>query len=89
MKSLIDQLYSGEIYPAEKIVPADANFQKLSKQIADERAYLKKRLDEKDADQLENLNDMYMEICSMNCYAGFSYGFRLGAKLMEAILTEE
>lgn len=86
MKNLIDQLYSGEIYPAEKIVPTDADFQWVSEQIADGRSYLKKKLSAEDGDRLEKLNDMYMQVCSMNCYAGFSNGFRLGALLLIEIM---
>lgn len=89
MKSLIDQLYSGEIYPAEQIIPAAPNYRALSNEIGEERERLKKLLNKEDSDRLQELNDKYLEICSMNCYAGFSCGLKLGAMLLIEILGDK
>lgn len=88
MNSILEQLYSGEIYPAEQIVPADADYRPVSGQIADGREYLKTKLSAEDSDRLEKLNDDYLSVCSMNCYAGFSYGLKLGATLLMELMGE-
>lgn len=89
MKTIIDQLYSGEIYPAEQILPTSPKYRPTSLKIGQEREELKKKLCKEDADRLEELNGLYLDICSMNCYAGFAYGLKLGAMLLTEIMDEK
>lgn len=82
MNDILDRLYSGAIYPAEQIVPADPKFRPTHKKISEEREYLKQKLSPEDAARLEEINDLYLDSVSMNCYAGFTYGFKLAVRLM-------
>lgn len=88
MNNILEQLFGGEIYPAEQIIPADPAYRPTSLKIGEERENLKKKLCEEDSERLEKLNDMHMEVCSMNCYAGFSYGLKLGVLLMFELFQE-
>ena len=89
MKDLIGQLYGGEIHPAEQIIPMEPGYRPLTRKISEEREYFKRKLCEEDRKRLEKLHDMYMEHCSMECYAGFSYGFKLGAVLLMELLNDQ
>lgn len=88
MNDLLNQLYSGGIYPAEQIVPADPRFRPTHKKISEEREYLKQKLSSEDAARLEELDGLYLDSLSMNSYAGFSYGFKLAIQLMCESLSE-
>lgn len=89
MSNILDQLYSGEIYPAEQIVSTDPEYRPTHKKISEGREYLKQKLSPEDAARLEELDGLYLESISMNCYAGFSCGFKLAVQLMCESLSED
>lgn len=89
MNDILDRLYSGEIYPAEQIVPTDPQYRPTHQTISEEREYLLHKLSAEDAERLRNINDLYLESMSMNCYAGFSYGFKLAVRLMCESLSND
>ncbi|MFI8715678.1 hypothetical protein QIH01_08505 [Brevibacillus brevis] len=79
-KTLLQQLYDGEIYPAEQIVPKSPEYTELLRKLGTEKQYLRERFDE--------MGDMHLEIASLCGYEDFAYGFRLGAGLMiEALVS--
>ena len=59
------------------------------REINEEQNYLYELLDETDGRRLEHLGKLYMEENAMDCYAGFAYGFRLGARMMCEIFAKE
>ncbi len=79
-KTLLQQLYDGEIYPADQIVPKNPQYRELCRKLGQEKQYLRERFDE--------MGDMHLEIASLCGYEDFAYGFRLGAGLMiEALVS--
>lgn len=89
MKTILEELYSGNIYPAERIVSKDPEYRSVSKKISDIMAAWEKKLSEEDYKQLEALLDLRCESSGMEASASFTYGFKLGAVLMIEVLTEK
>lgn len=86
--SILKDWYDGTIYPAEDIVPQDAAYRAIGHQFCTERERLEQRLSPDDRAQLSKLDDLQFELSRMQEYAHFSYGFRLGAKLMHELCTQ-
>lgn len=89
MKSILNELYNGHIYPAEQIVPQDPDYRPLNRKIGEEKESLKRKLSEEDIRKLSQLEDMYTRSITMEETETFIYGFKLGSLLMIEILTGE
>ena len=89
MRSSLERLYEGELYPAEKIVSTDPKYPLLEREIHKVQKDLHVLLNEDGRKQLEHLGKLYMEENTMDCYAGFRHGFQLGARLMCEIFIRE
>lgn len=87
MKTILKELYEGNIYPDELIVSKDPEYRPLNKRISDVLAMWKKKLSEDDYNQLKTLLDLRSESSSMEASESFMYGFRLGALIMIEVLT--
>jgi len=87
MKTILEELYDGNIYPDELIVSKDPEYRPLNKRISDMLAMWKKKLSEDDYNQLENLLDLRSQSSSMEASESFMYGFRLGALIMIEVFT--
>ena len=87
MKTILEKLYEGNIYPDEFIIPKDPEYRPLNQKISDTIETLKKKLSEDDYNQLENLLDLRSQSSSMDAAASFMYGFKLGAVIMIEVLT--
>ena len=87
MKTILEELYDGNIYPDELIISKDPEYRPLNKRISDMLAMWKKKLSEEDYNQLETLLDLRSESSSMEASESFMYGFRLGALIMIEVLT--
>lgn len=82
MKTLLQQLYSGEVYPAEKIVVKTPEYRELNRKISDEITYFNSVLSPKDGERFADLGDMELQRSSAYAFENFVYGFRLGMGLM-------
>ena len=87
MKSILEKLYDGEIYPDELIVPKDPEYHETNQKISDTLDTWKKKLSEDDFKQLEKLLDLRSCVDSMDATSSFVYGFKLGAAMMIEVLT--
>ena len=87
MKSILQALYDGEIFPDELIVPKDPEYRPIHRKISAEKEYLKQKLTEEDYKRLEKIDNLLCQATSMSAYEAFSYGFKLGAILMIEIFT--
>lgn len=87
MKSILEELYDGNIYPDELIISKDPEYRPLNKRISDMLAMWKNKLSEDDYNQLENLLDLRSQSGSMEASESFMYGFKLGALIMMEVLT--
>ncbi len=87
MKTILEELYEGNIYPAELIVPKDPEYRQLNKRISDMLATWKEKLSEADYNQLEALLNLNAESFSMEASESFMYGFKLGSLIMIEVLN--
>ena len=87
MKTILEQLFDGNIYPDELIISRDPEYRPLNKKISATMETWKKKLSEDDFKQLEDLLDLRSQSSSMHATASFMYGFKLGAAIMIEVLT--
>ena len=88
-KSILEQLFDGEIYPAENIRPESQEYKDLSKKIDEEKDYFKNTLPEADHKRFDVFCDMFYSMHSVYAYADFSYGYKLGAQLAYAAFEDK
>lgn len=82
MKTILEELYDGNIYPDELIIPKDPGYNPINQKISDMLEMWKKKLSEDDYKQFEMFMDLRCEASSMEVSASFIYGFKLGALIM-------
>jgi len=87
MKTILEELYEGNIYPDELIIPKNPEYRPLNQKISDTIETLKEKLSENDCKQLEALLDMRCETSSQDATASFLYGFKIGAVIMIEVLN--
>ncbi len=78
MKSIIRQLYYGNLCPADRIYPADPDYKRVWDQIIEKTQHLTEKLPAENAGSVEELEELYCAMAAMDTYAGFAYGLRLG-----------
>lgn len=88
MNDMLEQLYNGELYPSENIIPTSPDYRPLKRKISDEREELKAKLSVEDGERLEKLGEMYVDSSAMYGYENFLCGLKLGAQLMIKILGD-
>jgi predicted metallo-beta-lactamase superfamily hydrolase len=89
MKSILEELYDGNIYPDELIVSKDPEYRPLNQEISNTMKIWRSKLSQDDYEQLEALMDLRCKSTSMEASATFMYGFRLGAIIMIEVLNEK
>jgi predicted metallo-beta-lactamase superfamily hydrolase len=89
MKTILEELYDGNIYPDELIVSKDPEYRPLNQEISNTMKIWRSKLSEDDYEQLEALMDLRCKSTSMEASATFMYGFKLGAIIMIEVLTEK
>ena len=82
MPTTIQDLYYGNITPADQTMPADSPLRKLTAQLAKYEAGLTGLLDAEDVPLLKALVDTQQQIDSITAEENFIYGFKLGVQLM-------
>jgi hypothetical protein len=82
MKTILEELYDGHIFPRELIVPKDPEYRPLNKQIAAVMETWQKKLSPADYQSLESFLQLYCQSNAMETSASFVYGFKLGAMIM-------
>jgi len=88
---ILEELYNGRIYPAEDIRPRDAQYWQRAKEEGrryDELLEQFKRAEPSLAARLTDLREKRDELLSEELTVTFTEGFRLGARMMLAILHE-
>lgn len=82
-KSMLKQLYDGEIFPVESICPKNHAYREAHHQMDQILANLRDVLSAQELVQLEKLEERYFQTSSLYGYENFAYGFRLGMSLRE------
>lgn len=81
-KSLLQQLYDGDIYPAENILPKDPRYKELCREIGVKADDFKEKLSLEDKAVFEQIKEIEEQISVLFSFENFSYGFRLGVMFM-------
>ncbi|MFB5760420.1 DUF6809 family protein [Paenibacillus medicaginis] len=82
MKSILEELYRGNLDPAEGMLPTDPEYRPLNRRITEFMEELKQRFSESDFAALEQILDLNDESNSMLASEAFVQGFRMGALVM-------
>lgn len=86
MKSLMEMLYEGELFPVEQIRVQGGKYREVCSQIAEGMSQWQERLSAEQFRQLEQLLSLRSQIGDMEMSASFIYGFKLGAGMMQEII---
>ena len=82
MKSILDELYYGDLAPFESLRPGIAQFyEKREQAFAGHDAFLPK-LTQEQAREFESLLDKHLDVIAPQMKESFLEGFRLGVRLM-------
>lgn len=87
-KALLQQLYDGEIYPAEQINPRNPEYRELCRKLGAERDYFREKFSGNERERFDGMDDMYHTMMAVYGYEDFACGFRLGAGLMAEVLSD-
>jgi len=88
MKSILDELYSGSLYPAEQVCPTDPQYRIVNHEIGEIKQHLKGKLTEEDIQKFEELENLYCQSTSMESTNIFAYGFRLATLTMIEVYSK-
>ncbi len=89
MKTL-ENLWYGEIYPAEQFLEKDSEYFSALHRSGEERERLEACLTEEQREALDRLLQMKLEVMAIGEKKAFVAGFRLAAQLMsEALKNQE
>ena len=86
--SIIDELWYGNIAPFEQSTRGDKRFAELLKLVNQSREELNGMLTDKQKETLEKYEETMNEMYNVTECDAFSYGFRLGARLMVESLLQ-
>ena len=79
---ILDELWYGNIAPFEQSTRGDKRFAELLKLVNQDREELVRTLMDKQKETLEKYEETMNEMYSVTERDAFSYGFRLGVRLM-------
>lgn len=89
MKSILEELYRGNLNPEERMIPTDPEYRLLNRKLSDLMLEAKRRFSEDDFKTLEEILDLNGETSSMVASEAFVQGFRMGALVMVEVLWGE
>ncbi len=86
MRSILEELWYGNVCPSEGCRGVTKETKELMKYIAEHHKNLHATLTEKQKETLEKVDDCYAELTDINERDIFVYAFRLGAKMMLEVM---
>jgi len=81
-KNILQQLYDGEIYPAENIGHGNPELQKMNDRLSEAKEKLIKSLSENDRTSFQVVDDFTGESAALYGYECFAHGFKLAVSLL-------
>ena len=87
--TLLEDLWYGNIDPHEAILTGSKRYKHLLSLMARNRDELNETLTEKQSETLEKYDTAINEMHSITEIEAFSYGFRLGVRLMVEAITKK
>ena len=88
MRSILEELFYGNICPNTDCRSQDKETKQLMGYIADHHDKLLSTLNDQQKELLEKFDDCYNELTDINEREIFSYAFKLGAKLILAVMND-
>ena len=88
MRSILEELFYGNICPNTDCRSHDKETKQLMGYIADHHDNLFSTLNNQQKEILEKFDDCYNELTDINEREIFAYAFKLGARIMLAIVNE-
>ena len=86
MKSILEELYLGHLYPLEQIVSQDPEFHSVNEKKSGLMKILETRLPAEDYQTVEELLDVDCNESVMEAYASFGYAFKLAVLMMLEVM---
>ena len=87
MRSILEELFYGNIYPNTDCRSHDKVTKQLMGYIADHHDNLLSTLNDQQKELLEKFDDCYNELTDINEREIFSYAFKLGMRIAIEVLT--
>ena len=87
MKSILEELWYGNVCPSNDCREATKETKELMGYIADHHDSLRAMLTDKQKELLEKFDDCYAELTDINEREIFAYAFRLGAKIAIEVMN--
>ena len=87
-KSILEQLYDGEIHPAAHIQPTSQEYLDASQKLEDEKEYFCSKLSEEDKERFADFCDLFDTVHNFYAYEDFASGYKMAAKLALAAYEE-
>ena len=81
-KSILQQLFDGEIFPSENINSNNPEYNEATKILAVEKEFFLNKLSGDNLEHFHRLADIYCQIESIYSYECFAHGFRLAVALI-------
>ena len=81
-KSILQQLFDGELFPSENIRPDSSAYNEMDKALSEEIDCFLNILSGDNLDRFQKINDLYCKTTSIYNYECFAHGFRLAVALM-------
>ena len=88
MRSILEELFYGNICPNTDCRSHDKETKQLMGYIADHHDNLLSTLNDQQKEILEKFDDCYNELTDINERELFVYAFKLGARIMLAVVSE-
>ena len=88
MKSMIEEIWYGNVFPAEKPMPPGSPLFRATNKVVEAEQALEDELPEEKRELLISLENAQFELSNMLETNAFIDGFRLGAKLVMDIFSE-
>ena len=88
MRSILEELFYGNICPNTDCISHDKETKQLMGYIADHHDNLLSTLNDQQKELLEKFDDCYNELTDINEREIFSYAFKLGMRIAIEVLTD-
>ena len=89
MRTILEEVFYGNICPNTDCRSHDKETKQLMGYIADHHDNLLSTLNDQQKEILEKFDDCYSELTDINEREIFTYAFKLGARLMLAVVRED
>ena len=89
MRSILEELFYGNICPSTDCRSIDKETQELMGYVADHHETLLEELTDKQRETLEKFDDCYSELTGINEREIFVYAFKLGMRIAIEVLSPD